>query len=229
MKDDSYSDRNNRMLWLALLAAPFFLNDFANIFIDDYRVWLTIDYLFVKALPLVLIIYLLQTKKVALADLGLKMPKVSQLAFWTIVTVFLGTAIDQVGWRFFEKILPDTKLGGMPRIPVPWLDKFDLYFGLLCVGIFEEVIFRGLAYRTFRKYSRSTAFVFFISSLIFGLIHWSMGLHAIVNTAIIGAVFMVVMWRTGSVVPTIIAHFFVNYVSFSGMIPYDSPWFNFLK
>jgi len=217
------------MLWLALLAAPFFLNDFANIFIDDYRVWLTIDYLFVKALPLVLIIYLLQTKKVALADLGLKMPKVSQLAFWTIVTVFLGRGLDQDGWRFFEKILPDTKLGGMPRIPVPWLDKFDLYFGLLCVGIFEEVIFRGLAYRTFRKYSRSTAFVFFVSSLIFGLIHWSMGLHAIVNTAIIGAVFMVVMWRTGSVVPTIIAHFFVNYVSFSGMIPYDSPWFNFLK
>jgi hypothetical protein len=141
----------------------------------------------------------------------------------------LGIALDQVGWRFFERILPNTRLGGMPRIPVPWVDKFDLFFGLLCVGILEEVIFRGLAFSYFRKYSRSTAFVFFATSVIFGLIHWSLGIHAIVNTAIIGAVFMVVMWRTGSVVPTIIAHFFVNYVAFSGMIPLDSPWFVFLR
>jgi len=188
---------SNKLALFALFVAPFILNDFANIFIENFRVWLAIDYLSVKAFPLVLIVHLLRTKKIALSDLGLKMIAPSQLVLWTIVMAVIGTAIDQVGWRFFENVLPSTKLGGIPRIPPPWLDRVDLYFGLICVGIFEEVIF--------------------------------LGLHAIVNTAIIGAVFMVVMWRTGSVVPTIISHFIVNYVSFSGMIPYNSPWFDLLK
>jgi len=54
--------------------------------------------------------------------------------------------------------------------------------------------------------------------LAFGLIHWSLGLSAIVHTAIIGNVFMVCVWKTGSVLPTIIAHFWVNYVAFSGVL-----------
>ena len=32
-----------------LLSAPFYLNDFANIYIHDWRMWLAIDYVFVKA------------------------------------------------------------------------------------------------------------------------------------------------------------------------------------
>ncbi|MCF7764110.1 MAG: hypothetical protein K9N62_10590 [Verrucomicrobia bacterium] len=40
---------------LAILTLPFLLNDFANIFVLDYRIWLGIDYVFVKALPLFLI------------------------------------------------------------------------------------------------------------------------------------------------------------------------------
>ena len=221
---------NGGGLWFGLLATPFFLNDFSNIFISGYKTWLAIDYIFVKFLPTVLIVYLLQTKKLHLDDLGLKMPTLPQLVGWTVLMAVIGIALDQVGWRFFEKVLPDTRLGGMPWIPVPWVGKFDLFFGLLCTGILEEgIIFRGLAFTYFRKSSRSTAFVFVATALVFGLVHWSLGIHAILNTAIVGAVFMVVMWRTGSVVPTIIAHFFVNYVAFSGMIPYDSPWFNFLK
>jgi len=220
---------SNKLALFALFVAPFILNDFANIFIENFRVWLAIDYLSVKAFPLVLIVHLLRTKKIALSDLGLKMIAPSQLVLWTIVMAVIGTAIDQVGWRFFENVLPSTKLGGIPRIPTPWLDRVDLYFGLICVGIFEEVIFRGLAFKVFRALVKSTTTLFLITALLFGFIHWSLGLHAIVNTAIIGAVFMVVMWRTGSVVPTIISHFIVNYVSFSGMIPYNSPWFDLLK
>ena len=218
-----------KVAWFALFVVPFILNDLANIFITDFKTWLAIDYLFVKAFPLSLIVYLLRTRRIVLADFGLKMITPSQLVLWTIVMAVLGTAIDQVGWRFFENVLPPTKLGKIPRIHALWLNRVDLSFGLAFAGIFEEVIFRGLAFTVFRAVAKSTAILFFITALLFGLIHWSLGLHAIVNTAIIGAVFMVVMWRTGSVLPTIIAHFIINYVSFSGAIPYHSPWFDFLK
>jgi hypothetical protein len=39
-----------------------------------------------------------------------------------------------------------------------------------------------------------------VSALLFGLIQWSMGLHAIISTALWGGLPMVVMIRTGSVV-----------------------------
>jgi len=225
---ENHKDRN-KLAWFALFVAPFILNDLANIFITDFKTWLAIDYLFVKAFPLFLIVYLLRTRRMVLADLGLKIITPSQLVLWTIVMAVLGTATDQVGWRFFENVLPPTKLGGIPRILNLWLNRFDLFFGLAFAGIFEEVIFRWLAFTVFRALVKSTTCLFIITALLFGFIHWSFGLHAIVNTAIIGAVFMVVMWRTGSVIPTIIAHFIVNYVSFSGLIPYNSPWFDFLK
>ena len=227
--DIENNEDRNKLGWFMLLVAPFILNDFSNIFIADFKTWLVIDYLFVKAFPLFLIVYLLRTRRIILADLGLKMIAPSQLVLWTIAVALLGTAIDQIGWRFFENVLPSTKLGGMPRISIPWLNMIDLYFGLICVGIFEEIIFRGLAFTVFRAFVKSTTTLFLITALLFGFMHWSLGLHAIVNTAIIGAVFMVVMWRKGSVMPTIIAHFLVNYVAFSGMIPYNSPWFDFLK
>jgi len=232
MQTDIENNKNrniNMFAWFSIFVAPFILNDFANIYIYSFKTWLVIDYLFVKVFPLFLIVYLLRTRRIVLADLGLKMIAPPQLVLWTIAMALLGIVFDQVGWRFFENVLPRTKLGGIPRIPILWLNRFDLYFGLICVGIFEEVIFRGLAFTVFRALVKSTTTLFFITALLFGFIHWSLGLHAIMNTAIIGALFMVVMWRTGSVVPTIIAHFIVNYVSFSGVIPYNSPWFDFLK
>lgn len=222
------TQKQNCLIWFILLISPFFLNDLAYIFINDYRLWLAVDYL-TKIIPLIILIYLLRSGKFDFADLGLKMPGLLQLVFWTILTTILAIAMDQFGWRFFEKILPDTKLSDYPEIPVYWLRQFDLYFGLLFVGIMEEVVFRGFAYTVLRKYLKSTVLIISVSSLIFGLIHWSIGLHAIVNTAFIGFFFMTAMWRTGSVIPLITAHFISNYVSFSGMIPSDSPWFDFLQ
>jgi hypothetical protein len=38
----------------------------------------------------------------------------------------------------------------------------------------------------------------------------------IVNTALIGAVFMLSVWRTGSALPASVAHFEVDYLDFTG-------------
>jgi len=103
-------------------------------------------------------------------------------------------------------------------IPDPLVNQVDLYVGLALVGLVEEVIFRGLYFTVLSAHLGSRAAVFLVCAFAFGLIHWSLGVSAIAHTAIIGAVFMICVSRTGSVLPTIVAHFFVNYVAFSGVL-----------
>src|SRR5437773_12292199 len=129
----------------------------------------------------------------------------------------LGIFIDQFGSRFLSSLLPDTRVGGMPAITNPMVNQVDLHLGLALVALVEEMIFRGLYFTVLGQYLSRTVWVFALSSLSFGLIHWSLGLAAIIHTGLIGAIFMVCMWRTKSVLPTIIAHFCVNYAAFSGV------------
>ena len=205
-------------LILGILTAPFLLNDFANIFVKDYRVWLAIDYIFVKVLPLAAFWFLLRTKRISYSGLGIKSVQVGPFIILTLTMTFLGIVLDQFGSRLFTLLLPDTRLGGMPAITSPVVEQIDLYFGLFVVAVVEEVIFRGLYFTILSRYIRGVSARFVVASLVFGLIHWSLGLSAIVHTAIIGGVFMVCRWKTGSVIPTIIAHFVVNYIAFSGIL-----------
>ena len=69
----------------------------------------------------------------------------------------------------------------------------------------------------------STLAIVALSSTAFGLIHWSAGLHAVLITAVIGALFMTVYARTRRVAPIIGAHFVVNFVDFAGVVP--ESWF----
>ena len=205
----------NRTIIFAIIVAPFFLNDLANIFIKDFTEWILIDYIVVKALPLIFIAYLLRKGQITYADLGLKKIGMARFVFFTVVMTALGVVMDQAGFDFLESILPDTRIGRIPIDEGSFLYTFDLYFGLAYVAILEEVIFRGLAFTFLRQRLKSILGVFIVSSLIFGAIHWSLGLAAVVSAGVIGAMFMFAMWRTGSVLPTMAAHFIVNYVSFS--------------
>lgn len=216
---DSIShNRSSRddLLIITVLTAPFLLNDLANIFVRDYRLWLAIDYLFVKAFPLAFIGYLIKTGKLSWAELGLKSIPILQFVAFTLAMTMVGISIDQLGSRILASVLPDTRLGGFPRITNPLVEQIDLSVGLAFVAVVEELIFRAVYFTVFKKYFSNDFRVFVASAVLFGLIHWSLGLTAIVHTALIGAMFMVSMWKTGCVLPTIIAHFFVNYVAFSG-------------
>jgi len=88
--------------------------------------------------------------------------------------------------------------------------------GLALVAISEEVLFRGFAFNALKERNYSIHKIFLISALIFGLIHWSQGPVAIIATAITGSGLMICMYCTGSIYPTIIAHYVINYLSFSG-------------
>ncbi|BBD08390.1 CPBP family intramembrane glutamic endopeptidase [Desulfovibrio ferrophilus] len=197
------------------LTIPFLLNDFANIYVKDFAAWVTIDYGFAKALPLLVIIAVCLSGRLAWADFGIARLPAILLIYYGLGMSVLGTLLDQYGLPLFTILLPSEGLGGIPSAPdgsvLGWV---DLHFGLFMTGVLEELIFRGLAFTALTRAGLPTWVVFTVSSIVFGMIHWSLGVAAVATTGLIGAVFMVGMWRTGSVLPLIFAHFVVNYIFF---------------
>jgi hypothetical protein len=228
MRSPKFVDARPIWLFIAILI-PFLLNDFSNIYITNYRVWLAIDFVSVKLFPLLLVFYFLHKEILKKSDFGLIKIPIKQFIGYSVALTILGIFIDQFGWRFFDMILPGSELGGIPGVENPILFRVNLYLGLLLVAVVEELVFRGLSFTIMKRYTDNIATILILSSVIFGLIHWSFGLHGIVSTALIGMLFMYAVWKTGSIYPSIAAHFFVNYFAFSGIIPYDSPVFSFIK
>ena len=115
--------------------------------------------------------------------------------------------------------LNDLALGGMPVIGSPAWHWIDLPVGLLLVGIVEELVFRGCMYTCLRTFTESSSAIVAISSVAFGLIHWSLGLHAVLITSLIGAVFMIAYLQTRALPPLMLAHFVINFIDFAGVVP----------
>lgn len=215
------SGKNNAgHVWVfVVLAAPFYLNDFASIYIKDWRWWLAIDYVAVKLFPLAVIAWLVARRRMTLADFGLVSQPAAAFLATLLLAALIGTLIDQNAYTLLTGAPGYAPLGGMPEIRNGAWNRFDLSIGLLLVGLLEELVFRAYAYTVIRRYTASPAAIIAISAIAFGLIHWSLGSNSVLITAAIGAVFMAFYLRTRSVAALALAHFIVNFIDFAGVIP----------
>lgn len=210
-------------LVLVALAVPFYLNDFASIYLTDWRWWLAIDYLGVKLWPLALLIWLLGSGRVGAGDLGLR-GQSPRAALGVLLGVALaGTLVDQNAYRWLADLPGYPPLGGMPPIPSPLWNWLDLTLGLALVAVCEELVFRGYLAAWLERFTRNPVTIVLLSSVAFGLIHWSGGLHGVLVTAAIGALFMAVYLRTRALPALMAAHFAVNFIDFAGVVP--KAWF----
>lgn len=217
--NDWPSTKAKGILALILLAGPFYLNDFASIFIRDWRLWLFVDYAAVKLFPALVVLWLIRSRQMRPAAFGLKAQGVSSFLVTFLVVTLVGTVIDQNGHALLADLPGYPALGGMPAITSPFWNGVDLTLGLLAVGIMEELIFRGFINHFLRRYTTNPAAIVAISAAAFGLIHWSQGLNAVLVTAVIGAVFMLAYLRTRSLLAIMLAHFMINFIDFAGVIP----------
>lgn len=217
--------QKRRLAILAALSSIFLLNDFLFIAAKGYVAWLLIDY-GSRFLAIGIVVYVIRQKISRPAEFGLTIISLRKGLLWTLLLTITGVLIDQAGWRFFERVLPNTQLASMPKIGNPLMNIFDLTFGVALVAVSEELVFRGYCYTALRD-RLSPALLVPASALLFGLIHWSTGLHAIVSTALWGILPMAAMIRTGTVVPAMIAHYITDLVSLGGFVP--ESWFNFMK
>lgn len=213
--------RNNRFyLWvLLLLAGPFFVNDLANIFVESWRLWLSIDYLFTKLLPGLIIIYLLRRKRLTFAEFGLVSHPLTAFLVGFVIAVLVAVSVDQNAYTMIYTFPGYRPLGGIPLITNTFWQWFDLTIGLLLVGVVEELVFRGYMHTVISRYTRNPVAIVTISAIFFGLIHWSLGLHAVLVTAVIGAFFMIVYLRSRSLPAVMLAHFLVNFIDYAGIVP----------
>ena len=228
-KEDGESPRNVRkirlqkdklyIMVLILFISPFYLNDFSSIYIKDWRWWLFIDYTAVKLFPLLIVIWLIRNKKMQPAEFGL----ITQSVFGFVIVfagcAIIGTLIDQNAYELIKGLPGYASVGVMPVIKSPAWDWMDLTLGLLMVGVFEELIFRGYMYTFISRYSKSRTVIVLISATAFGCAHWSGGLHVLIVTSVVGAVFMIAYLKTRSVPAIMLAHFVVNFIDYAGIVP----------
>jgi membrane protease YdiL (CAAX protease family) len=202
-----------------LLCLPFYLNDFNDIFVKDWRLWLLIDYVAVKLFPLLVLAWLIRREKVGFSSLGLRIPSALSFLSAMLVGALAAVFIEQNGYLLTDWLSGDPPLGRMPVIASPLWRWVDLTVGLAMVSIVEEVVFRGYLRIFLSRYTRRAWVVIGISAIAFGLIHWSGGLQQIMATSAVGAVFMALYLRTQSLPAIMVAHYLVNFIAFSNVIP----------
>ena len=219
---------HNRLYVLALflLASPFYLNDFANIYVKDWRWWLCIDYAGVKLFPFLVVLWLIRGRNIPASEFGLARQSTPSFLAAFLVLALVGTLMDQNLYKLIEKLPGYPALAGMPDIASPAWNWIDLTLGLVAVGIFEELIFRGYMHTFLSRYTQSRFAIVFVSSVAFALIHWSAGLHVVLVASSIGAVFMIAYLMTKSIPAIMLAHFAVNFIDYAGVIP--KSWFKFV-
>lgn len=218
----SRADQPDASRWL-LLAAPFYLNDFASIHVEDWRVWLLLDYLFVKALPIGLVGWWLCSGRLRGGAIGLGPADWGRALIVFLLALTAGVLLDQNAYALTAGMPGYGALGGMPVIDSPWLDWFDLTMGLLLVGVAEELVFRAWLAGALARQGVPAIGIVGASALAFGLIHWSGGAQVVLVTGVIGAVFMAFYLWHRSLPALALAHFGVNFVDFAGVVP--RSWF----
>jgi membrane protease YdiL (CAAX protease family) len=204
---------------LILLALPFYLNDFSNIYVTDWRLWILIDYTAGKLFPCGLMIWLILSRKMRLFEFGFTSQPVVPSSIVFLIGTLVGVFIDQNGYLVLDGLRGYPPLGKIPDIDSTLWKWIDLTAGLFMVGICEEFIFRGYMCTYLTLYTRKPSLIIAISALAFGLIHWSGGFHAVIITSIIGAIFMALYLRTSSLPAIMLAHFAVNFIDFANVIP----------
>ncbi len=119
-------------------------------------------------------------------------------------------------------ILATRNLWNGVAVTLPLVDMVFHIGLMLCVGFIEEVIFRGFLFKAIAKDNVKTAII--ISSLTFGMGHLlnlfngsGMGLAAnlfqVVGAIGFGFLFVMIFYRSGSLIPCIVTHSAINILS----------------
>lgn len=203
--------KKSTLLILAYL--PFFLNDFSNILVDSYSLWVVLDYAVRIAILCFLYIYW-QKGNLSTDDLMLGVPTFPRMVRWTTVTIAASMVFLYLTEFVFAPYYPKGSLGSVPIDSDSTLFLFDSTVGLILVGFSEEVVCRGLTLSTFKAHL-STPMLYLVSALLFSLMHWSLSTHTLFDAFIYGLIFVPATLATGSIWPATITHFLVNFTLYN--------------
>ena len=110
-------------------------------------------------------------------------------------------------------------------LPVTNIEKKLWNYVSLTAGVTEEIIYRGFLIFAFSYLFPDLSIwaVIVLSSFLFGLAHTYQGVAGVIRTTIVGIIFSCLYIGMSSIIPLIIIHFLIDYVSKLG----DSKTNNF--
>lgn len=147
-----------------------------------------------------------------LADLGLAMPSpwltvAVALALSALITLNQAASIRRLA------SLPSDKQGFMRALTLKLMpqnapERLAFFALVTTVALCEEFIYRGFIQRLFQNISNgSIAIAVLGAAVFFSLAHLYQGRRGLIVTFLAGAIFSVVRACTGSLIPTMAAHF----------------------
>ncbi len=211
--NNNYENKTNSASNINLVYFIFFLlfvffYDFIYFKTQTYGQWLAADY----TLRIIIISVILGVGALRNLTVGwLNVPV--RFIHWTVIPLFLATFVIAIYYlleRPLSIAFPETVLFTPPQSFSYLLHMLDLSLGLILVAISEELMFRVLIPVFLLRYIKSKIFIFIFSSFLFGLAHWAHGAGSILAGFVTGMVWLVLVQRTKSVLPSIVSHYATN-------------------
>lgn len=145
---------------------------------------------------------------------SIKLSSVFIIVLFTILITPLATVCNAVSMFFVENTVASMS-GQILQVSFPVMLFLIGIFGPFC----EELVFRGIVYRGYRK-STDAWTAGLMSALLFGLMH--LNINQMLYAAVIGVAFVLLIEATGSLWSSVIAHVYFNSVQVIMMYVGDS-------
>ena len=204
-------------MWLlALVYAPFAINDLLFRLADSATQWLLIDY----AVRIVVLLLIVAVPSLWRLASGGNEPVIAvwKLVIATMVVGVVTVVVEVFALRYFAGpvVTPNTAALGNYRQSI--LLVFDLTAGIYLVALSEEIVGRRIAARVLRGFTSSSTAVVLISALLFGLVHWGSGWFVVAMATIGGILLMILYLYTRRLWPVVTVHCVFDVLIFSGLM-----------
>jgi uncharacterized protein len=155
-----------------------------------------------------LLFYIIPKENLNLNSIGLYNKHWQKSILWALILVVVGFALllgcvelcKLLGWKFGESTSFNK------------LSPFTITFIVLRAGIAEEVFMRGYLLERLTTITGKKWMAFLISTIPFGLMHYSQGYAGIMIATVIGAMFAIFYFWKKDLKANIIAHFLIDFI-----------------
>lgn len=209
---------------LLVLSSPLLLNDLYLPLVpeDAIKLNLILDVLVYIGWQSTLLYVAYQAGWFSWSSLGINVTQVRQWVQGLVLFVFVFVAYTGITIALlYAKKYHGVVVESFWYFPLPeWNGVYVfLYVVYLSItaGIYEEIIYRGIAIGQLKTITLDTCVLVTVSTLLFVAIHWSMGPGTWIEAGLWGALWAYLYIKTNSLLPIMIAHFLYDVASIYGL------------
>jgi membrane protease YdiL (CAAX protease family) len=200
---------------LLILAMPLLLNDFYMPFVkSNSKLGIILDLLVYVCWQSSVIFLAYKAKWFTIPDLGIYFKNLKKQILWGLLFAVIALLVSLLIFIFqiqIQEIAGIVLSDSLYYEPDPnwktWQTGIYAVYLSLSAGIFEEVVYRGIAISQLKKISNNTLFLVLTSTCLFVAIHWSAGVVTLMEAAVFGSFWAYIFIRNGRLLPLILAHF----------------------